>query len=237
MKQSIFIFRGLRKTFAHRVLLDLPELALYPGQCTLLSGENGAGKTTLLRIIAGLLEPDGCAVEYHQRWYEWRKIRRILQAQIVYVHQQPYLFDATVSANIEYGLKQMRLSRTDRRARTREALSWAGLEHLADRAARTLSSGEQQRVALTRARVLTPHLLLLDEPLANMDNEARSYSCELIARLRDEGTGIIITGHEQGRLKPLADRLLLLHEGHISEQADAAAEVIPLPQGKRPIEH
>jgi len=234
MRQPAFVFRGLRKSFAGKTLLELPELQLYAGQCILLSGENGAGKTTLLRIIAGLLEPDRASVEYRRQEYEWQRARRILQARIVYVHQQPYLFDGSVNANIEYGLKRMRLGRAERRARTREALRWAGLEHLAGRAARSLSSGEQQRVALTRARVLAPRLLLLDEPLANMDNEARAQSCELIAGLRDEGVGIVITGHEQARLRPLADRLLLLRQGRISEQNTGSTVGIPAQRGRNP---
>jgi len=238
MSQQLFLFRGLRKDFSQEHILDLGDLAIYPGQCVLLSGENGSGKTTLLRIIAGLLHPDEGVVQYHQRWYSWGKIRRILQSQVIYVHQQPYLFDTTVTRNIEYGLRQMHMPSAARRARSIEALHWAGLEHLAERAARTLSSGEQQRVALTRARVLSPLLLLLDEPLANMDHEARALTCELIGQLRDEGVGILITGHEQSQLQPLADRLLLLENLRLRELTqENGVKVVPIHKEKYSNEH
>ena len=106
-----------------------------------------------------------------------------------------------------------------------DALQWAGLQHLAERNANELSGGERQRVALTRARILQPKLLLLDEPTSNMDSEARQQTCEMMARLKRDGVSILVSTHEIPQLIRLADIHLDLCEGHLQQQASTLAVV------------
>jgi tungstate transport system ATP-binding protein len=132
---------------------------------------------------------------------------------VIYLHQQPYLFDSSVWNNIAYGLKRAGVAKAEVDSRVEQALEWAGLGTLAARNARKLSGGEQQRVALTRAWVLSPRVLLLDEPLASMDHESRERSYFLIQRLKTEGIGVVIASHEFERLTAVADAHLRLDAG------------------------
>jgi molybdenum cofactor guanylyltransferase len=106
------------------------------------------------------------------------------------------MFDRSVADNIAYGLRNKGLPAEQIRGKVEQALDWAGILHLAGRNARRLSGGEKQRVALTRARILAPRLLLLDEPMANMDLESREQTLGLIGRLKSDGIGAIVTSHE-----------------------------------------
>jgi tungstate transport system ATP-binding protein len=221
--QVLIAFHNLRKTIAGRCLFDIPQLVIEQGRCMFLSGENGTGKTTLLKIIAGLEAPDHAEVHYRDKILPWKKARRLCRGQAVYLHQTPYLFDASVADNVAYGLHRSGVPRAEARRHVAEALRWAGLEHLSERNARQLSGGERQRVALARARILSPRLLLLDEPTASMDYEARERTYFLIQRLRSEDMAVLIASHELERLMPLGDVHLHLHHGELRERADYTA--------------
>jgi molybdenum cofactor guanylyltransferase len=196
---------GLRKSFGKRVLLDIGVLEIPQRTCMVLSGRNGAGKTILLKIIAGLEPPDRLDVHYQGQTLPWHLARRSLQRDVIYLHQHPYMFDRSVEDNVAYGLKQAGVTQSATRPKVRQALEWAGLKHLALENARCLSGGEKQRVALARARVLSPRLLLLDEPFANMDLEAREQTLFFILRLKDEGISTIVTTHEPTVAKLFGD--------------------------------
>ena len=219
---AVAVFHQVRKTLPDgRVLLSIPRLELPSHACTLLTGENGAGKTTLLKILAGLLAPDFAEVQYRDQRMPWQRARRAYQADIIYLHQQPYLFDASVGDNIAYGLKRAGWPRAEIRRRVEEALQWSGLTPLAARNARRLSGGEQQRVALTRAWVLSPRALLLDEPLTSLDQEARERTFFLLQRMKSQGVGVVVTSHELEHLTALADRHLHLQGGMLHDRSDA----------------
>jgi tungstate transport system ATP-binding protein len=218
--QVLITFYDLRKTIAGRCLFDIPQLVIEQGRCMLLSGENGAGKTTLLKIIAGLEVPDRAEVHYQDKVLSWKAARRLCRDQAVYLHQTPYLFDGSVADNVAYGLHRAGVTRAEARKRVAATLTWAGLEHLSQRNARQLSGGEKQRVALARARILSPRLLLLDEPTASMDQEARERTYFLIQRLRSEDMAVVIASHELERLMPLGDVHLHLHKGELRKHTD-----------------
>lgn len=191
------IFYKVRKHTARGdKLFDIDEFDIPESACIILSGQNGAGKTTLLKILSGLEAPDDAEVEFDGQRQTWKAARARLRREVVYLHQQPYMFDHSVADNIAYGLARQAVPSTHIKELVAEALAWSGLSHLAQRNARELSGGEKQRVALTRARVLSPRLLLLDEPLANMDISAREQTILLIRRLKDDGVSTIITSHE-----------------------------------------
>lgn len=228
--EPLIQFYNLRKRLASGCLLDIPELAVRQGTCIILSGDNGAGKTTLLKIVAGLEPPDGADVSYQGKVLPWRLAYRHYRCNVVYLHQTPYLFDRSVTANIAYGLRQAGLSRANVKAKVAQALKWAGIEHLSKRNARQLSGGEKQRVALARARVLSPKILLLDEPIASLDYESRERTYFLIQRLKAEQIGVIITSHESHRISALGDVHMHLHQGKLHNGFDAAMSERALPE-------
>ena len=191
------VFHHIRKHTARGdKLFDIDAFDIPEGTCIILSGQNGAGKTTLLKILAGLETPDSAEITFDGQHQTWKAARTRLRREVVYLHQQPYMFDHSVADNVAYGLARQAIPTALVKKRVAEALAWSGLSHLARRNARELSGGEKQRVALTRARVLSPRLLLLDEPLANMDISAREQTIQLIRRLKDDGVSTIITSHE-----------------------------------------
>lgn len=207
---TLLRLEDLRKSIGDRLLLEIERFEIGEGVCLLLSGRNGAGKSTLLKIIAGLEAPDRSDVVYQGKTLRWRQARRQLQRDVVYLHQHPYLFDRSVEENVGYGLKLAGVEKKAIADKVAQALEWAGLTHLAGKNALRLSGGEKQRVALTRARVLSPKLLLLDEPFASMDLESRQQGLFFIRRLTSEGIGTIVTTHEPSVAQVLGDEHLHL---------------------------
>jgi len=200
-----------------RRLLEINELAIYPGSCLLLTGPNGSGKTTLLKILSGLEPPDKGSgdVHYGDILMPWATARRRVFREVIYLHQQAYLFNSSVLENVCYGLRRRRVEREVINERVHQALDWAGLSHLASRNARELSGGEKQRVALTRALVLQPHVLLLDEPFSGLDENARSRTGFLIQRIKSEGVAVVVTSHELQPVAGIADKHLVLQDGSL----------------------
>ncbi|MDH5486647.1 MAG: energy-coupling factor ABC transporter ATP-binding protein [Gammaproteobacteria bacterium] len=214
--QPILRLRDIRKTLpSGRRLLEIDELSIHAGRCLLLTGANGIGKTTLLKILSGLEPPDHALVDCDGTHLLWSVARRRFRREVIYLHQEAYLFDRSVTDNVTYGLRGLGLSRAQVAERVQRSLEWAGLSHLAARNARELSGGEQQRVALTRALVLTPQVLLLDEPFSGLDEESRSRTGFLIQRLKSERVGVVVTSHELLPMSGIADEHLELHAGRL----------------------
>ena len=215
MNEPLLVFRGIEKTFAEKNILRNVEISLYPGKCILLSGNNGSGKTTLLKIIAGLEAPSHAEIELSGKSHSWKSAIRSIRREIIYLHQQPYLLSGTVESNVSYGLRFTHLNRKQLRESVKEALEWAGLAEVSKQQARTLSGGVQQRVAFTRAWILKPKVLLLDEPMANMDIESRQQACDLLKRMKSEGMSIVITSHDMNIFDGLIDSHFSLSEGKL----------------------
>lgn len=217
-----------------RTILKTISLDIHPGELTLLTGQNGSGKTTLLRILAGLQKPQQVQFEFAGQQQQWRHSYRFLRDQICYLHQQPYLFDGSVHDNIAYGLRRQQLGRQAIKAKVDEALEQVSLEHLAQRNSRELSGGEKQRVAIARAWVLSPRLMLLDEPVSNLDKHSRHICYELINQLQQQQIGVIYTSHEPQAGHLAISRHLHLHAGEMTTKPfnDAKSSVIELVKGK-----
>ena len=215
MSEPLLVFRGIEKTFAETNILRNVDISLYPGKCILLSGNNGSGKTTLLKIIAGLETPSRAEIEFSGKSHSWKSTIRSIRREIIYLHQQPYLLSGTVESNVSYGLRFTHLNRKQLRESVKEALEWAGLADVAKHQAKTLSGGVQQRVAFTRAWILKPKVLLLDEPMANMDIESREQACDLLKRMKSEGMSIVITSHDTNIFDGLIDSHFSLSEGKL----------------------
>lgn len=208
MRSPLLRVSGLHKRFGARVLFDGAELALEAGHGYVLSGANGAGKTTLLRIIAGLEPAQRGSLEFRAQPAPAGNFPEAWRRDIVYVHQQPYLFHTTTEKNLEYGLARRGLPAAERRARVREALEWAGLADRREVPPQKLSGGEAQRAALARARLLDPALLLLDEPTANLDGQARQQVLDLVTALCIADHTVVIASHDpEIRRLAILDRL------------------------------
>lgn len=218
MIETVLELIGARMSFGGRQLFDVKRLSFRSENCLVLTGANGSGKTTLLKIAAGLLAPDHAAVCLDGRKFSWPHACRTLRRRVVYLHQFPYMFDASVFDNVAYGLRRDGVPAPEVRAQVRETLDWAGLSGHTSQNARSLSGGEKQRVALARARVLSPHLLLLDEPIANMDEEGRERTLFFIRRMVSDGFTVALATHERQLVQRVAQVHLHLEDGRLHEK-------------------
>jgi tungstate transport system ATP-binding protein len=195
-------------------ILERISLTLGAGPRTVILGPNGAGKSVLLRLCHGLLRPTAGTIE----WRDRRNGRR----PDAMVFQRPVMLRRSVRGNVEYGLKLAGVAASERRAIVRQRLDAVGLAHLAGRAARRLSGGEQQRVALARAWALDPEILFLDEPIASLDPTATRMVEAIVLAMHAAGTKIVMTTHDLGQARRLADEIVFLHRGRVVEHAPAA---------------
>jgi tungstate transport system ATP-binding protein len=201
---------SLQKRFGDRVLFAGAAMALQAGRRYVLSGPNGSGKTTLLRMLAGLEPMDGGVVSFRGETARAGALPGTWRREIVYVHQQPYLFHGSIASNLEYGLRLRGIAGAQRRSSVQDALHWAGLIERATVPAQKLSGGEAQRVALARAKLLSPALLLLDEPTANLDAESRVQVLDLLTALCLDDHTVVIATHDPEILQlSTRDRLLV----------------------------
>ncbi|MFD2366647.1 energy-coupling factor ABC transporter ATP-binding protein [Pseudoduganella sp. GCM10020061] len=208
----------LRKTHGARTLFDLHGFSLDEAAAYVLTGVNGAGKSTLMRIIAGLerADPDVRAtVTLRGKAMPLHPYPRALREQVVYVHQDPVMFSTSVAHNVAYGLHARGLPRAQVDALVAAAMEWAGITHLQGTDPARLSGGEKQRVALARARVLSPGLLLLDEPTANLDGAAREQVIALIPTLVAEGRTVVMACHDRDLIGTPGVRRMKLREGRL----------------------
>lgn len=200
-----------------RLLHDV-SFTLKSGTRTVLLGPNGAGKSLTLRLMHGLLTPTMGTI----RWRGDTRTDpdRYRQHQAM-VFQRPVLLRRSARGNIEHALKLQRVPRSQRRVRADLALAQTGLANLGDRPARALSGGEQQRLALARAWATAPEILFLDEPTANLDPAATRAVETLIDGFHAAGTKIIMTTHDLGQARRMADEILFLHHGRLVEHEPA----------------
>ena len=200
--------RGLTYEAGGRRLIDSLDLSFGAGPLSAIVGPNGAGKSLLLRLLHGLIEPTGGLVLWHGRAADDAVRRR--QAMV--------FLRRSVAANLRYALRQGSNGEPVD-GTVQEWLQRASLLHLADRPARLLSGGEQQRLALARALSRRPEVLFLDEPTASLDPSATLAIEQLVAQARDEGTKVILVTHDLGQARRLADEVLFLHHGRLAARA------------------
>jgi tungstate transport system ATP-binding protein len=193
------------------VILDRLNLTIAPGAPTLIVGPNGAGKTSLLRLCMGLAAPSSGRISWGGRG-DSRPLRRAI------LFQRPVMLRRTVAANVAYALAQAGTPRRARLPRVAELLDRVGLADLAQRPARRLSGGEQQRLALARALARDPEILLLDEPTANLDPAATRSVEEIVLLAAQSGIKIVMASHDLGQVRRLAGEVIFLVRGALCEQ-------------------
>jgi ABC-type Fe3+/spermidine/putrescine transport system ATPase subunit len=206
------------KRFGAVTAVDRATLDIRDGELFTLLGPSGCGKTTLLRMLAGFSTPDAGEIRFgdrrvdHLRPYE-RNIGMVFQNYALWPHM-------TVRANITYGLKLRRLGRDEVARRLREGLRSVNLTGLEERYPGQLSGGQQQRVALARALVLNPDILLLDEPLSNLDAKIRvSVRAEIRTLQRQLGITTVYVTHDQEEALSLSDRIAVMRDGRVLQVA------------------
>ncbi|MDH3232834.1 MAG: ATP-binding cassette domain-containing protein [Alphaproteobacteria bacterium] len=200
-----------------RTLVDAIGTTFQAGARTIILGPNGAGKSLLLRLCHGLLTPTDGRVVWGGPFAKEARKRQAM------VFQRPVMLRRSAAANIDYALALRGFSGNDRKRRLSEALRNTGLSELAARPARVLSGGEQQRLALARAWSLEPEVLFLDEPTANLDPAASRAVERIIDAIHASGTKIIMTTHDLGQARRLADEVMFLHGGRLVERSPAEA--------------
>lgn len=188
-------------------ILDGVLLSLTSGAPTVVIGPNGAGKTTFLRVAMGLIEPTRGRVTWggHDR-------PPLRQA---FVFQRPAMLRRSAAANLRYALKTAGIARATHEQRIAELLALVGLDGFADRPARKLSGGEQQRLALARALARDPAVLFLDEPTASLDPAATRAVEDVIRTIAARGIKVVMTTHDLGEARRLAGDVVMLHRGRV----------------------
>ncbi|HEX5391942.1 MAG TPA: ABC transporter ATP-binding protein [Rhodocyclaceae bacterium] len=214
---------NLHLSYGSNAILKGVSMQLSQGEVVSLLGPSGSGKTTLLRAVAGLEHPHQGAIRIDDRVVfdgdagaelpaEQRNLGLVFQSYALWPHK-------TVFDNVAYGLKLRKVSTAVIAEKVTSALKSLGLGHLAERFPHQLSGGQQQRVAIARALVYNPPVILLDEPLSNLDakmrEEARAWLRELILELQ---LSALVVTHDQSEAMAMSDRILLLSEGKIEQQ-------------------
>jgi putative spermidine/putrescine transport system ATP-binding protein len=211
---------SVTKTFGSTTAVDELSLDLAAGSFTALLGPSGCGKSTLLALIAGLLDPDRGVTTLDERPLRGLPAER---RPVGLVFQKPLLFPhLSVEANVAFGLRMSRRPRREARAAARGMLDRVQLSALAGRRVGELSGGQEQRVALARALVLSPRLLLLDEPFSQLDAALRAEMRALVRALADESklTTLFVT-HDQAEAVEVADDIALMLDGRIAGHGPA----------------
>ncbi|HEY0073740.1 MAG TPA: ABC transporter ATP-binding protein [Abditibacteriaceae bacterium] len=209
-------FDNITKRFERTVAVSDLSLEIMTGELFFMLGPSGCGKTTCLRMVAGFAQPDGGQLRFGERVMNnvaphQRNTGMVFQNYALWPH-------LTVKGNVEYGLRVRKVDNASREKRVNDALEMVRLGHLGDRYPSQLSGGQQQRVALARALVIRPDVLLLDEPLSNLDAQLRLEMRREIKRLHEEtGTTALYVTHDQEEALSIADRIAVLRDGVLQQ--------------------
>ena len=197
-----------------RTLIDNLTMTLDGRGITAVMGANGAGKSLLLRLLHGLLTPTSGTINWNGQ-----QLDDDIRARQAMVFQRPTMLRRSAADNLAFALQG--LPRSKRKHRVEELITEAKLEHAALTPARLLSGGEQQRLAIARARASEPELLFLDEPAASLDPIATHAVEDFVRDIHHDGIKVILVTHDVGQAKRLADDVPFLHRGRVIEQAPA----------------
>jgi lipopolysaccharide export system ATP-binding protein len=216
---TILKCENLTKTFGHRKVVNSVDVRVNGGEVVGLLGPNGAGKTTIFYMMVGLLRPNSGKISLNGE--EVSSLPMYLRARkgLGYLPQEPSVFrKLNVEDNLMAILETLPISKEERRERLESLLNELGLASLRRQKAYSLSGGERRRVEITRALVLSPCFILLDEPFAGIDPIAVLDIQSIVCQLKSKGIGIIITDHNVRETLGVCDRAYILNEGVILEE-------------------
>jgi len=214
--------KNLKKTYGNKTVLNINDFNLEKGKIYGIIGPNGSGKSTLLKIIAGLDS------EYSGKvYYNKKLLNNDIMKWITYANQHPYLLRRSVFDNIAYPLKIRNSNKNEINVKTNELLNEFQIENLQNQKATSLSGGESQKVALARALIFSPKLLLLDEPTANIDpSSMKIIEKNIIKRNREMGTTIIIVTHNIAQAKRICEKTIFMKDGFIREFGETESLIL-----------
>ena len=210
------VAQGLSRRFGRRDVVRDVAVDLSPGEVVGLLGPNGAGKTTIFRMLSGALRASEGQVTLSGKDITGWPLFRRARMGLIYLPQEISVFSRlSVSQNIEAVLETVESDRATRKARLQALLSELGLSERASQRAGALSGGERRRLEITRALVLEPSFMLLDEPLAGVDPIAVEDIQQIISDLKNRGIGIMITDHNVRETLSVCDRAYILNDGYV----------------------
>ena len=221
MDKLIFKVRNLKKAYNGKIVLDVDNLNFQEGKIYAIVGPNGSGKTTLLNILNLLEKPDEGQIFFYDQEITKKSNSDTLdiRRRMTLVNQDPFLLHSTVYDNIAYGLKIRSIPSIIQKSRIRSALNIVGLSGFKDRKANQLSGGEAQRVVISRALVIEPEVLFLDEHTTNIDKKHIDVVERIIKKIKKEiKATVIFTTHDLSQAYRLADEVISLLDGKIIEQ-------------------
>ena len=204
---------GIAKSYGSVCALQPTSLELQGGKVIVLLGVNGAGKTTLMRIMSGLENPDAGELLFNGQEVDSKKLRKVSTL----VFQKSVMFTSSVYDNLAYGLRIRKMPKDEIAAKVKDALQSVRLSGFERRKAKKTSGGEQQRIALARAFLLEPNVLLLDEPTANLDPNSASIIEKAILDKKSEDRIIIMATHNLSQARRMSDQIVHLYGGEIVE--------------------
>ena len=223
---GILAARGLRKVYRGRAVVDDVDFEVRPGEVTGLLGPNGAGKTTTFYIVVGFIRPDGGTVTLDGQDLARLPMYKRARLGIGYLPQESSIFRRlTVEQNLMAVLETLPLGRAVRRERVDELLEEMRITHIRKSSGYQLSGGERRRVEIARALTTRPRFMLLDEPFAGIDPIAVADLQRSVARLREQGLGILITDHNVRETLSITDRAYIMFEGRIA-MAGTSGEIV-----------
>ncbi len=208
--------RGLVKTYSRRKIVDDVGIEINAGEIVGLLGPNGAGKTTTFYMIVGLLRPDQGRIFLEGKDITELPMYKRARLGIGYLSQEPSIFRRlSVRENIWAILETTALTQSQKKQKLQSLLGELGVEHLAENKACLLSGGEKRRVEISRALVTTPHYILLDEPFVGIDPITTAEIQQIVARLKNNGLGVLVTDHNVRETLEIIDRAYIMYEGKI----------------------
>jgi putative spermidine/putrescine transport system ATP-binding protein len=215
---SFLVLQSLTKRFGDATVVDGLSLGVEKGEFVSLLGPSGCGKTTTLQMIAGFVEPSAGTINLGGR--DLTKIKPAARGLGIVFQSYALFPHMTAAENIAFGLEMRGVAKPEQTKRVADTLALVGLAGFSDRYPRRMSGGQQQRVALARALVIKPDVLLLDEPLSNLDAKLREeMQVELRQIQRTVGTTTILVTHDQGEAMALSDRIVVMNRGRAEHVA------------------
>jgi len=219
MKTSRLVAENLVKKYGQRTVVNQVSIAIQSGEIVGLLGPNGAGKTTTFYMIVGLIKPDAGVLLYNDHDITRLPMPQRARQGISYLPQEASIFrKLTVADNLKAILETLHLSREEQERRLDELLRQFGLNHIRNNKAMTVSGGERRRVEIARALVLSPTFILLDEPFAGIDPIAVNDLQTIIASLKQQNIGVLISDHNVRETLGICDRAYILDQGEIIEE-------------------